>query len=565
MDEEKGLVSPISGGVRAIRRNISSNMFVSRRQNEPQKPDPVTTNLLTTQSLQLRNVSRQLELISNTMVGINSSLNGVKESLALSQKLENQREQAKRNRDRQLAEQGLREGKESALEKKIQFALQSPLKRVAAKAQGVLFSFQKFFLFLAGGWLTNVGIDLINALVTGNTELINKLKLKFTVGLLAIGATFTAFNVGFKLIFNSLRAFVSIITRLTFGGIIKTTLAGFRLLLKNVALRAGLFRAAPGGFFGGSGGGAAAAVGTSAIVAGGVETNMEEALQRFIKEGNVPKRKINKIFNRDATKFTNKIGFTNVDIPKLGERIKIDKKFSFKAPSIPKKILGNKTNVNAKMFKKIPGGGFLTKGNQVVQILFAMQRFNERNQTQGEVQAITGTVAETFGGLKGFTIGSSLFATNMVWLNGVAPPFGSGLYALGSIVSGMVVAMFGSQASGFVTDKIFSMFNKGKKEVDDKNKPDTLSFKDDTTIIPVSSLSEEKQKELGIFEPIKKEVGSLEEEESNSITMIPDNNQMSANNNIATQKKDSSRALPGISFNNGNPHTMYSVMQMGVA
>ena len=565
MDEEKGLVSPISGGVRAIRRNISSNMFVSRRQNEPQKPDPVTTNLLTTQSLQLRNVSRQLELISNTMVGINSSLNGVKESLALSQQLENQREQAKRNRDRQLAEQGLREGKESALEKKIQFALQSPLKRVAAKAQGVLFSFQKFFLFLAGGWLTNVGIDLINALVTGNTELINKLKLKFTVGLLAIGATFTAFNVGFKLIFNSLRAFVSIITRLTFGGIIKTTLAGFRLLLKNVALRAGLFRAAPGGFFGGSGGGAAAAVGTSAIVAGGVETNMEEALQRFIKEGNVPKRKINKIFNRDATKFTNKIGFTNVDIPKLGERFKIDKKFSFKAPSIPNKIFGGKTNVNANIFKKIPGSGFLTKGNQIVQILFAMQRFNERNQTQGEVQAITGTVAETFGGLKGFTIGSSLFATNMVWLNGVAPPFGSGLYALGSIVSGMVVAMFGSQASGFVTDKIFSIFNKGKKEVDDKNKPDTLSFKDDTTIIPVSSLSEEKQKELGIFEPIKKEVGSLEEEESNSITMIPDNNQMSANNNIATQKKDSSRALPGISFNNGNPHTMYSVMQMGVA
>ena len=572
MDEEKGLVSPISGGVRAVRRNISSNMFVSRRQNEPQKPDPVTTNLLTTQSLQLRNVSRQLELISNAMVGINSSLNGVKESLALSQQLENQREQAKRNRDRQLAEQGLREGKESALEKKIQFALQSPLKRVAAKAQGVLFSFQKFFLFLAGGWLTNVGIDLINALVTGNTELINKLKLKFTVGLLAIGATFTAFNVGFKLIFNSLRTFVSIITRLTFGGIIKTTLAGFRLLLKNVALRAGLFRAAPSGFFGGSGGGAAAAVGTSAIVAGGVETDIKKTLNKLaddIGKGKrfTPNRKINKIFNRDATRFTNKIGFTNVDIPKLGERIKIDKKFSFKAPSIPNKILGGKTNVNANIFKKIPGSGFLTKGNQVVQILFAMQRFNERSQTQGEVQAITGTVAETFGGLKGFTVGSSLFATKMIWLNGVAPPLGSGLYALGTFVSGLAGAMLGSEASGFLNDKIFSILNKGKKDVDvdNENKPDTLSFKDDTTIIPVSSLSEEKQKELGIFEPIKKVVGSLEEEESNSITMIPDNNQMSANNNIATQKKDSSRALPGISFNNGNPHTMYSVMQMGVA
>ena len=554
MDEEKGLVSPISGGVRAIRRNISSNMFVPRRRNEPQKPDQVTTNLLTTQSLQLRNVSRQLELISSTMVGINLSLSGVKESLALSQQLENQREQAKRNRERRLAEQGLREGKESALEKKIQNALQLPLKRVAAKAQGVLFNFQKFFLFLAGGWLTNVGIDLINALVTGNTDLINKLKLKFTVGLVAIGTAFTAFNVGFKLILFSLRNFVTVLTKLAFGGIIRTTFNGFRLLLKNVAIRAGLATAP--GFFGGGLGTAAAAAGGTAIVAGGVETKMEDAINRFLKEGNVSKIKIKKKFNPNATRFNNKINpFTNIDIPKFGERIKIDKKFSFKAPEIPKKLTGFTSKV-----PKVKVPGFLTKGNNVLQVLFALQRFNERrSEGEGNLQAGVGTAAETIGGLKGFSIGASLFATKAFPLLAI-PVVGKVIYAIGTLLSGIATAMFGSAALGFISDKILGLL--GVK----KDPPVKQLTLEDTEVVPISNLSEEEQKKLGVFEPVKRELANLQENDSSSVTVLQDDNQQLNNNNsnVVAQRRDA-KALPGISFNDNNPHTMFSVMQMGVA
>ena len=551
MDEEKGLVSPILGGIRSIRRKISSNMFVPRRQNEPQKPDPVTTNLLTTQSLQLRNVSRQLELISNTMVGINLSLNGVKESLALSQKLENQREQARRNRERQLAEQGLREGKESALEKKIQGALQLPLKRVAAKAQGVLFSFQKFFLFLAGGWLTNVGIDLINALVTGNTELINKLKLKFTVGLVAIGATFTAFNVGFKLIFNSLATFVKIITRLTFGGIIKTTLAGFRLLLKNVAIRAGLFRAAPVGFFGGNSG-ALAAGATGAVVSGGISTNIDDTLDKLADD-------IGKGKKRTTKDFIKKRLFD----PNAKNKFRINPSKNRIFREVPKRLN------ESKILKKMPKFGFLGKANVILQALNAINIFNERSDKgQGELQSTTGTVAETIGGIAGFSLGIKGFVAGMTLFGLKAAPIfaipviGPILWGIGSIVAGSLVALFGQKALGFLTDRIFGFLKIGKKKKD-KDLPE-LTF-EDFEVVPVSSLSEEEQKKLGVFEPVKRELANLQEDESSSFTTIPlADNQANNSNNMVAQKRESN-ALPGISFNDNNPHTMYSVMQMGVA
>ena len=126
--------SPIAGGIRAVRRTVSSSVFnpVSRPAQE-QQSDPVTNNLLTQNSITLNNVSQRLEDISKQIGSLNFSLAGIKENLAISDQLEKQRETAKQNREAILAEQGLREGKESALEKKIQSSLQKPLQGIAAK------------------------------------------------------------------------------------------------------------------------------------------------------------------------------------------------------------------------------------------------------------------------------------------------------------------------------------------------------------------------------------------------------------------------------------------------
>ena len=46
MDEEQGLSSPIAGGIRGIRRSVSSSIFTGRAVPPPAQPDRVTTNYL---------------------------------------------------------------------------------------------------------------------------------------------------------------------------------------------------------------------------------------------------------------------------------------------------------------------------------------------------------------------------------------------------------------------------------------------------------------------------------------------------------------------------------------
>ena len=220
MDEEQGLASPLAGSIRGIRRSVSSSVFTGRSVL-PQQPDPQTTSLLTQNSLTLTTVSQQLENISLNLSTLNFSLSSVKDNLALSDRLERQREAAQRNRERILAEQGLREGKESDIEKKIQFALQTPVRRIAATTQGVLQRLVDFFLILAGGWLTNTLISMINATADGNVDLLKSLQRKLATGLLVIGGTLTAITFGLSKIFSLTALLASRAFRFGFNNILR--------------------------------------------------------------------------------------------------------------------------------------------------------------------------------------------------------------------------------------------------------------------------------------------------------------------------------------------------------
>ena len=146
MDEEQSLASPISGSLRGIRRSVSSSIFNPRsRPNQTQQSDPITTNLLQQNALTLNTLSRRFQIVATQISSLNVSLAGIKENLALNEALEKQREAAKQKREAILAEQGLREGKESALEEKIRFSLTEPIKKVAGKVQAGLFSLEKCY------------------------------------------------------------------------------------------------------------------------------------------------------------------------------------------------------------------------------------------------------------------------------------------------------------------------------------------------------------------------------------------------------------------------------------
>ena len=242
--------SPLTGGIRAVRRNLSSSFFGAPRQAQA---DPITTDLLQQQSLQLTSVSGQLENISRQVGTLDFNLKGVKENLVLNEQLERQREAAKQNRERILAEQGLREGKESALENKIQQSLTQPLQRIGIKTQNTLGNLTQFLLTLAGGWLTVTGIDLLQALSEGNVDKINKLKVRFLGGLTIIAGTLTAISLGIKRTVGVLSQFAFNLGRVAFGGLLKGGLKGVQILLRGLVKKS---RGINRGIFGGGAGGA---------------------------------------------------------------------------------------------------------------------------------------------------------------------------------------------------------------------------------------------------------------------------------------------------------------------
>ena len=225
MDEEQGLASPLAGGLRGIRRTVSSSVFGGSRAPVQAQPDPQTTNLLQQNSLALNNVSAQLTNINAQVAGLSGSLASIKENLAVSDSLARQREAAKQNRERILAEQGLREGKESQIESRIQQALTMPVKRVAQKVQGGLANLGSFFTFLTLGWLTNSLINVINAGADKNTDLFTQLKSTFQRQLIIAGATIAALTVGFKGILTGLGFLSTSALRIARGGLLRTPFA----------------------------------------------------------------------------------------------------------------------------------------------------------------------------------------------------------------------------------------------------------------------------------------------------------------------------------------------------
>ena len=227
--------SPLSGGIRAVRRNISSSFLGAQRS----QTDTISNDLIQEQSLKLTTVSSQLQNISRQIASLDFNLKAVRENLALSDQLERQRAAANQKRERQLAEQGLREGKESALEQKIQSSLTQPLRVIGARTQGILSRLTQFLFTLAGGWLTITGIDLLQSMAEGNVDKINRLKTKFLTGLTVLLGSLTAIQLGMKKSLAILGFFAGNVARVAFGGVLRASFAALRLLFGGLVKRAG--------------------------------------------------------------------------------------------------------------------------------------------------------------------------------------------------------------------------------------------------------------------------------------------------------------------------------------
>ncbi len=198
MDEEQGLASPIAGGLRGIRRSVSSSIFTGRAVPQQVQGDTISQNLISKNSLTLESVSGQLSGITQQVSSINNSLDAIKNNLQLSDTLERQRQAAKERREAILAEQGLREGKESDLEKRVQFALLTPVRRVSQVAKGILGRLTDAFLFIAGGWLINTTLTFLRLRSEGTVEEMKEFRNKLIANLLILGGIMVGVTVAFS-------------------------------------------------------------------------------------------------------------------------------------------------------------------------------------------------------------------------------------------------------------------------------------------------------------------------------------------------------------------------------
>ena len=235
MDEEQGLASPIAGGIRDIRRSVSSSIFTGRAVPPPVQPDPQTTKLLSQNSLTLTTVSGQLSNISSQVGSLNNSLGAIRENLGISDQLDRQREAAKQKREAILAEQGLREGKESQLEGKIQNALLTPVKKVATFSQGILSRLGNFLLILAGGWLTDKTLSFIRLSSEGNIDELNKFKRKFLFDLALLGGIGLTLTIGISKLVATVGSLAGLALKFAFSTLLVAPFrAAINFLKRNV-------------------------------------------------------------------------------------------------------------------------------------------------------------------------------------------------------------------------------------------------------------------------------------------------------------------------------------------
>ena len=555
--------SPIAGGIRAVRNTVSSSVFTGRAVPPPVQPDPITTNLISQNSLSLTRVSSQLETISGQVAGLNGSLASIKENLALSDQLERQREIAKQNRERILAEQGLREGKESQVESRVQQALTLPVRRVAQKVQFGLGRLTTFFLYLTGGWLANSFINVLNANADGNIEALNKFKGILQRQLLIAGGTILALTLGFKGILTGLGFLGTTALRIARGGLLRQPFVAIANALKLGLLGGGLYVGASN--FSTGNRGADAVIGAGAGIGGALGLN---AIFEFIS------KKFGGLSKAISSNVTNLPG---------GSRISkaLKKGRAFARLENIKAIRAAKGAVTA------GGGGFLKKllaplrgklgffGTIFIDVLL----FNEKLDS-----AIAGAAGFVAGAKAGTAIGAAIGGL-----------FGGIGAVPGSIIGGIIGGFLGPGVFKGLYKSIKKMFGfdvggGGGEDVGDLELGDTEYVSDGSISLPggesqtMSSLSAIGKKNAEVIEtqnknlaasitPVNKkslekvdEKIALLEEGAPTIVNIPMagmGGQSGQGEQSAPTPDDRTNKLPNIGFDNSNIHTMYATSTYG--
>ena len=217
------------------RRSTVSAAAFTGRAVPPAAPDPVTTKLLNQNSLQLGMVAAQIQGMNAQMQSLAGSLTVINQNLAISQNLERQKEEAEQRREYNLAQQKLREGQESAVEKKIAAASVKPASKLAQKASFTLSRVGDFLGALFGSWLAMKGVQAIRAFSEKNTSRLKEIRNETLKGVAAVAGILLVAKGGLALLAASFTAIASKIGLMITGGLIAAIAIKLTQFIKNAA------------------------------------------------------------------------------------------------------------------------------------------------------------------------------------------------------------------------------------------------------------------------------------------------------------------------------------------
>jgi hypothetical protein len=206
-----------------IRGRVSPYTFLGRfqPQQQQQQVENAETNIaLRRNQFAIANVNNSLVRITEQINVLSASLQGISTQIKETSTLETLKEQQKARQEKVLAEQQIREGKESQIERKIQAALVTPIQKVGAKAQGTLFNLTRFFNILLGGFLLNRILDSVAKLSKDGKFSLKNLGDAIVKDLAVVGGIFLAINGGFALALNSVVRLAALITKIAVKGLI---------------------------------------------------------------------------------------------------------------------------------------------------------------------------------------------------------------------------------------------------------------------------------------------------------------------------------------------------------
>lgn len=273
--------SPILG--MQVRRNvIPANAILGRpEQVFGGGPDPQTAMAIAQNRNAIQTLSVNLDAIAAQMSGVNESLNVISMQINQSSLIEERQAREKERQERILAEQALREGKESLVERKIQNALVTPLQKIAAKAQGPLMNLGRFFQVLLVGALGTRLLSVISKLSEDGELSMGNVFNEIKKDLAIAGGILIGLSGGFALVLRGITSLVgklgSFLLRnlllrpinLVFD-IVKATFNTLKNLIKGIRLPGAPPRSPAGGAKPGAAGAVKGAARMKSIGAGGM-------------------------------------------------------------------------------------------------------------------------------------------------------------------------------------------------------------------------------------------------------------------------------------------------------